>query len=64
MAAHESVFEDVSAGFSQLCKTLLPSLEVELVKTGTNAAEGLQFRCVGRWDVCGCNEGICVVSAY
>jgi hypothetical protein len=45
-AANDAVFEDIAAGFSQLCRSLLPSLELQLVQTGAQAHEGLQFRCV------------------
>lgn len=46
-AANDIVYEDVAAGFSQLCSSLLPSLELQLVRTGSQAHEGLQFRWVG-----------------
>jgi hypothetical protein len=43
-AANDVVFEDVAAGFSQLCSSLLPSLELQLVRVASQAHEGLQFR--------------------
>mgnify|MGYP001807020252 FL=1 len=46
-AANDIVYEDVAAGFSQLCSSLLPSLELQLVRTNSQAHEGLQFRWVG-----------------
>lgn len=46
-AANDVVYEDVAAGFTQLCSSLLPALEVQLERTATLAHEGLQFR----WEV-------------
>lgn len=43
-AANDVVYEDIAAGFSQLCSSLLPSLELQLVRVGSLAHEGLQFR--------------------
>jgi hypothetical protein len=43
-AANDVVYGDISAGFSQLCSSLLPSLELQLVRLGSLAHEGLQFR--------------------
>lgn len=44
-AANDAVFEDIAAGFSELCGSLLPSLQLQLATTGQQAHEGLQFRC-------------------
>jgi hypothetical protein len=44
-AANDAVFEDIAAGFSELCSSLLPSLQLQLARTGQLAHEGLQFRC-------------------
>jgi hypothetical protein len=43
-AANDVIFEDIAAGFSQLCSSLLPSLELQLVRVGALAHEGLRFR--------------------
>lgn len=43
-AANDAVFEDIAAGFSELCSSLLPSLELQLERTGEQAHHGLQFR--------------------
>lgn len=43
-AANDAVYEDIAAGFIQLCSSLLPSLEVQVDRTGSQAHEGLQFR--------------------
>jgi len=51
-AANDVVFEDIAAGFSQLCSSLLPSLELQLVRTGSQAHEGLQFRWVQLQPAC------------
>lgn len=51
-AANDVVFEDIAAGFSQLCSSLLPSLELQLVRTGSLAHEGLQFRWVQLQPAC------------
>jgi chromosome segregation ATPase len=40
------VYEDVAAGFTALCASLLPSLELQLVRTASLAHEGLKIRCV------------------
>ncbi|WIA31126.1 hypothetical protein OEZ86_001147 [Tetradesmus obliquus] len=43
-AANDAVLEDIAAGFSELCGSLLPSLQLQLARTGQQAHEGLQFR--------------------
>lgn len=43
-SANDVVYEDIAAGFTQLCSSLLPSLELQLVRIGAQAHEGLQFR--------------------
>jgi hypothetical protein len=45
-AANDAVFEDIAAGFCELCSSLLPSLQLQLARTGHLAHEGLQFKCV------------------
>lgn len=46
-AANDGVADDVAAGFGAMAGSLLPALELELVRAGQQAHEGLQIRCAG-----------------